>query len=155
MKGTLTIRKMDDVSLEPEQIDEMFQYIKSFLPDFIIHDVYIEIWDQQDAQSYFHWPLILKQPLGPDKPVEGFHKFEINGIGKLWHVILLINNDNLQRTLTHELIHVICAELIGPDKWVQWRGIFHDDARRDDPFEFVAIACAEPTIIESYQKKGE
>jgi len=140
-----------DLTLTRYQKAEINEHLYNLSLNIRKHELIIEIWDETSANSYFsEMPKMLKQPIGPDKLAEGFH--ELNLLDNIpTHQIMIVWNDHWKRTLTHEMTHVFCAELIGAEIWEKWRKIFQDN-RQLDPFEFVSIACADPAIIEQYKK---
>jgi hypothetical protein len=132
--------------------NEIEETIRKWIP-VGCHPIYIELWRENEFREYFtKATTMLHQPIGPDKLPEGFHTFsEYNEI--LTHQIALIINENWKITLMHEIIHVICSEMVGVVFWKQIRDIFDDTRRSIDPFEYVAIVLSNPKII--YDLKGE
>jgi hypothetical protein len=146
--------KVIDIKVPSEQLDLVKAIVQDYVLPCIKHSIYIELWDHEGFHDYFREiPSILNQPLGPDKELEGLYDFiELDNEDKLSHCIAIIMNENWEITLRHELIHMICAELVGKVYW-DMLGEIYKDNRPNDPIEFIAIALSKPSLIPTLYDK--
>ena len=137
---------IDNINATYEVLDETIEFVvKRFTLAQSNHPIIVELWNQYDFDDYFHPPSVLDQPLGPNKRCEGYYQFvAIEGV--LTHAIAIILNPNWEITLKHELFHMICADLMGKMWWDQYGDAWMDH-RSADPFEYLAIAVANPAIL--------
>jgi hypothetical protein len=134
---------------------EIYQIVNSVIPARCTDAVEITFMGELYFRTIYerHLPKILKQPLGPDKPVEGFHNCDVNDEHQIVHQLCIVANENWKRTLIHELTHAAVVEIMlvahpaGLQQYIKFLDAFREH-RRNDPFEYVAIACASPELAD-------
>jgi hypothetical protein len=139
---------MDEVKLDidinmivvvPDEDDikkTIVKNVETFLKRFHIafHPIYIELWGRTEFEKYFNikdgiYNLILKET----RPRRGFHFIE-GGI----HKIAMIYEPGCDKTLRHELTHLIQAETLGFELHEKLANEIYKNKREIDPFELQA-----------------
>jgi len=98
------------------------------------HPIYIELWERKAFETYFDIKDGVFNPiLKETRPRRGFHFTE-----DVMHKIAMIFEVNWEKTLRHELTHVIQAEVLGFELYNKLAHENYHNKRELDPFELQA-----------------
>jgi hypothetical protein len=129
---------VNDLREDPSitEITNFCEKARKFLSRYHIayHSIYIELWHRPVFEKYFSITDGVYNPiLKETRPRRGFHFIE----GEI-HKIAMIYEDGWEKTLRHELTHVIQAETLGFELYEKIFKEIYLNKREIDPFELQA-----------------